>query len=190
MQKLSTSSRRKYSQTPKGLFYQNFRYHETKIFDRKSWYLRLYKKIFDTRNFQKHWKVRIHFFGTVRRKKFHEKSWYPVSHSFSIPKTFRNNKKTTWQIFSCTQKIFELFSKYPFYGSPKVSYPTNGLPQKRPEAREVSRNSKRAPLLTFRYYDCETKSFRHFLVIPTYRLPKLSRQTGGRRQLWRVLNLF
>ena len=78
-----------FSETPQSSAMNFFGTVRQKFFDGKTWYPLLWKKIFDTANFLKHWRDAHEGFHQSETWNFRRKTWYPP---FFLHKTFRNQK--------------------------------------------------------------------------------------------------
>ena len=141
MQRQFMQSIGKYSQTPKGPFYKNFQFRETKNFRRKIAIPPLMHKIFRKHNFLEAQKFPLTiFFGILRQKRFEEKGDAPFNRSFLITETFRSTKRDPLTKTFLKTKIF--CDNSPFI-PPKTSQATKGQQEKLSEASDNFKNTKR-----------------------------------------------
>ena len=129
-------------------------------------------------------------FCFFRQNNFDEKSWFLFRISFWYQKLSDTPKENLHKLL-LSDKSFDTFLWYAFHQtcSPKFQHRTFRQCQKLPETQETFRNTKKGSLTNFSaQWHCQTESILHLLVIPSYGLTKISRQTNELRQLWGVLN--
>ena len=102
MQRQFMRSAGKYSQTPKTLFKENFRFCETKK-SKENRATLYYKNLFSILRVFRNREVPQKISRTIRQNKVDEKRDTSVMHSFLTPETFRNNKRIPSRKFSGRQ---------------------------------------------------------------------------------------
>ena len=158
------------------------------MLDEKSWYPLLCTSIPEFLEAQKGFPTKT--FSNVGQKIYNGKSWYPLAHIkkfCSITDIFWNTKGFSHELFRFCEKTEEeiLMKKSDYFPVP-YSF---SITEASTFARNFQKNQKSSPAILSVLWYCDTKRFRHFLVIPFYDLPKISRQIDKRWRKSCVLSL-
>ena len=153
----------RYSQTPKGPFYENFRFCETENREK------LCIKVFGTRNFKKYRRVPpTKLFGTMRKKRCDKNVIPLLSIVFRYQKHSETHRACS-RNFS-RQKVFQNFFDTPLSDQ-------NFSTRQKCSARNFQKLPDIQKGTPYKFFCTVKKISQLFLVIPSDDLPKLSHRT-------------
>ena len=140
-------------------------------------------KVFQTRNFQKHKKVRQQIFLVLSDKRISRRNCdTPVSPYFYWYQKVSETAERSLTEYSSRQKVFDLLLWHPLYGyqSVRTGHVSSAKNfQKRYKLPDIPKRYQRYTSLSVLWY-CKNKGFRHFLCYPpiVYQGLKIGKMTS------------